>query len=103
MIDNIANPAAAANAYSTTAKGIEAPGMEANKKESFGELLKKTAMDSINTLRGGEAASAKAVSGEATLPEVVQAVTAAEITLQTVVAVRDKLVGAYQEIMRMPV
>jgi len=103
MIDKIANPAAAANAYSLTSKGVEATGMGAPQKESFGDVLKNAAVKSIETLRGGEAASAKAVSGDASLPEVVQAITAAEVTLQTVVAVRDRMVGAYQEIMRMPV
>jgi len=60
-------------------------------------------MQSIDTLRAGEAASARAVSGEASLIEVVSAVSASELTLQTVVAIRDRMVGAYQEIMRMPV
>lgn len=103
MIDKIANPAAAANAYSLTSKGVEAPGIAAPQKESFGDVLKNAAVKSIETLRGGEAASARAVSGDASLPEVVQAITAAEVTLQTVVAVRDRMIGAYQEIMRMPV
>lgn len=102
MIDKIAT-AAAANAYSTTNKSIEMPGMDSGKKESFGDVLKNTALETIGTMRAGEAASAKAVSGDASLPEVVQAVTASEITLQTVVAIRDKMIGAYQEIMRMPV
>ena len=103
MIDKIANPAQAANAYSSTSKAIEAPGLEADKKESFGDILKNTALEAIGTLRAGEAASAKAVSGDASLPEVVQAITASEVTLQTVMAVRDKVIGAYQEILRMPV
>ena len=72
-------------------------------KQSFGDVLKNTAINTIQTLRAGEAASARAVSGDASLPEVVQAITASEVTLQTVMAVRDRLVGAYQEIMRMPV
>lgn len=103
MIDKIVNPAAAANAYSATSEGAKAPGIGAPQKESFGDVLKGAAIKSIDTLRAGEAASARAVSGEASLPEVVQAVTASEVTLQTVVALRDRLVGAYQEIMRMPV
>lgn len=103
MIDKISNPAQAANAYSTTSKTIEAPGLDTGKTESFGDLLKRTAVESIETMREGEKASAKAVSGEASLPDVVQAITASEVTLQTVVAVRDKMIGAYQEIMRMPV
>lgn len=103
MIDKIANPAAVANAYATTSKGTSAGAIGEAKSESFGDVLKKTAIESIQTLRSGEAASAKAVSGEASLPEVVQAITASEVTLQTVMAVRDKMIGAYQEIMRMPV
>ena len=35
--------------------------------------------------------------------DVVQSVNAAEITLDTVVAVRDKVVAAYQSIMNMPI
>lgn len=103
MVDKIINPAIAANAYSKTLNGADAPGVATPQKESFGDVLKNAAIKSIQTLRAGEAASARAVSGEATLPEVVQAITASEMTLQTVVAVRDRLVGAYQEIMRMPV
>ena len=47
--------------------------------------------------------TAKAVAGEADILEVVSAVSNAEMTLQTVVAVRDRVLGAYQEIMRMPI
>jgi flagellar hook-basal body complex protein FliE len=105
MVDKIANPAAAANAYATMAKtaGIGNVGTGAEDKLSFGDLLKNAAVESIKTMRGGETASARAVTGEASLPEVVQAVTAAELTLQTVVAVRDRVVSAYQEVMRMPI
>jgi flagellar hook-basal body complex protein FliE len=103
MIDKITNPAAAASAYANTSKTADVPGLTAPKTESFGDLVKNAAIKSIQTLRAGEAASARAVSGEASLPEVVQAITASEVTLQTVVAMRDRLVGAYQEIMRMPV
>jgi flagellar hook-basal body complex protein FliE len=103
MVDKIINPAIAANAYANTSKAADAPGMAPQQKESFGDVLKNAAIKSIQTLRAGEAASAKAVSGEASLPEVVQAITASEVTLQTVVSIRDRLVGAYQEIMRMPV
>ena len=102
MIDKV-NPAAAANAYGNTAKVMGTPTLSEPKAESFGDLVKNAALKSIETMRGGEAASARAVAGEASLPEVVQAITASEVTLQTVVALRDRLVGAYQEIMRMPV
>ena len=104
MVDKIVNPAMVANAYSATSKGADVgKSIGMPQKESFGDVLKNSVIQSIQTLRAGEAASARAVSGDASLPEVVQAITASEVTLQTVVAVRDRLVGAYQEIMRMPV
>ena len=103
-MDKIVNPAMVANAYAATSKGADVTkGIAAPQKESFGDVLKNAATKTIDTLRAGEAASAKAVSGDASLPEVVQAITASEVTLQTVMAMRDRLVGAYQEIMRMPV
>ena len=37
---------------------------------------------------------------DASLPDVVQAVNAAEMTISMVVAVRDRMIGAYQELMR---
>lgn len=105
MVDKIANPAAAAGAYANMAKiGVNAPtDAKAAGQPSFGDVLKTSILDSIQTLKGGEQMSAKAVTGEASLPEVVQAVNAAEMTLSTVVAVRDRLITAYQEIMRMPI
>jgi flagellar hook-basal body complex protein FliE len=47
--------------------------------------------------------TAAAAAGEAELLDVVTAVSAAEISLETVVAVRDEVVRAYQEILRMPI
>lgn len=102
MIDKM-NPAAAANAYSAGSKVMDAPGFDVQKGQSFGDVLRDAAMKTMETMRAGESATARAVTGEASLPEVVGAITASEVTLQTVVAMRDRMVTAYQEIMRMPV
>lgn len=102
-INGIANPAAAAGAYANAAKTLQIDGIEAAKGESFAEALKDVAVKAVDTLHSGEQASASAVMGTANLTDVVEAVTAAELTLQTVVAVRDRMLNAYQEIMRMPI
>lgn len=104
MVDQISN-AAAAQAYAKIGKTNNALADIRQKDEgsSFSDVLKTMARNTIGTLRAGEAASARAVAGDASLPEVVQAITASEVTLQTVVAVRDRMIGAYQEILRMPV
>jgi flagellar hook-basal body complex protein FliE len=104
----MAIPAAAAAAYraaaqmSTTAASSAAtpagvPGA------NFSDFLSGAMKDSINTIRQGEQAATAQVAGKANLVDVVQSVNAAEITLDTVVAVRDKVVAAYQSIMNMPI
>ena len=44
-----------------------------------------------------------AIAGGGNLTEVVQAVSRAELALQTTTAIRDRVVSAYQDIMRMPI
>ena len=51
----------------------------------------------------GEQAATSQVAGKANIVDVVNSVNAAELTLDTVVAVRDKVVAAYQSIMNMPI
>ncbi len=101
MIDKITNPALVANAYTSAQR---ATGSDENAGGfSFGDLIKSGLNSTIGTIKAGESASAAAVTGKADLNDVVQAVTKSELTLQTIVAIRDRLIGAYQEILRMPI
>lgn len=102
-MDKIASQVAA-NIYGNTAKIGSSAGASAPKADglNFGALLEKTARSTVDTMKASERVSAQAVTGDADLNDVVSAVTSAEITLQTVVAVRDRLVSALQEIVRMP-
>jgi flagellar hook-basal body complex protein FliE len=68
----------------------------------FLDLVKQAAESAVETGRAGEAASIKAVTGNAEVSDVVTAVANAEITLQTAMAIRDKVISAYQDITRMP-
>jgi flagellar hook-basal body complex protein FliE len=70
---------------------------------TFGALLEQTLSDAIDAGHKSEAIATAAVSGQASLQDVVEAVNAAELSLQTVVAVRDRMIAAYQEILRMPI
>jgi flagellar hook-basal body complex protein FliE len=98
------NPAIAANIYKTAQSGLEKPGIAAEADgPSFGDVMTEAVQNSIKTMHAGEKMSAAAVTGNADLTDVVQAVSNAELTLQTVVAIRDRMLGAYQEIMRMPI
>jgi len=53
--------------------------------------------------QASEQASVQGIMGQADLGQVATAVSEAELTLQTVVAIRDKVVEAYKEILRMPI
>lgn len=98
------NPSAAANVYANTQKGVQGIKVAGgDDKQTFGDMMLSATKDSIATMKHGEKMQADAVLGKADLTDVVQAVTNAELTLQTVVALRDKMLGAYQEIMRMPI
>ena len=70
---------------------------------SFQDALKQVAADSVQTLSHAEAMSVQGLTGKAQTREVVDAVMQAEQTLQTAIAIRDKIVTAYLEISRMQI
>ncbi|MGH6893101.1 MAG: flagellar hook-basal body complex protein FliE [Dongiaceae bacterium] len=92
-------------AYNAALKRMGGPGIESRERAGpgFSEVLQQVAKDAIETTRGAEKASLQAVEGKADLTQVVNAVTAAELTVQTATAVRDRVISAYQEILRMPI
>ena len=69
----------------------------------FASFIKEASKNSIETLRDGELMSIKGVTVEADLTDVVAAVNSAEATLQLVTTLRDRMIQAYQEIIRMPI
>ena len=98
------NIGSAIGAYTKT--GLDSSGLEPRKSQDPGSdflnLVKEAAESAVETGKKGEAASMAAVAGNADISEVVTAVANAEITLQTAVAIRDKVIAAYQDIARMP-
>jgi flagellar hook-basal body complex protein FliE len=69
----------------------------------FGRVLAEVASQGVASIREAEAASLAGINGKASVQQVVEAVMNAERTLQTAIAVRDKVVQAYQEISRMQI
>lgn len=68
---------------------------------SFSAMLANTASGAVNTLKSAESMSIAGIQGKATTREVVDAVMQAQQTLQTAVALRDKVVSAFLEITKM--
>lgn len=110
MAINVTNSANAASAYAQAASrvadggtGASAGSTGAASGTSFADMIKDSIDGAIATTKASETASIGAVTGKADVVDLVTAINDAEMTLQTVVAVRDRVVQAYQEIMRMPI
>jgi flagellar hook-basal body complex protein FliE len=69
----------------------------------FGQMLTQVSNDAVNNLKAGEATAISGLQGKATVQQVVEAVSEAQGSLQTALAVRDKAVTAYQDITRMSI
>lgn len=100
----------ALNAYARAAGmgGGAAPQAGATKQAAgaggFGDFLEKAINDGVDVGKTSERQmAASAASKDGSLVDVVTAVAEAETTLQTVVAVRDKVIAAYMDIMKMPI
>jgi flagellar hook-basal body complex protein FliE len=89
-------PAGAARAYANVAGG-DAGG------EGFGAVLGKAMEGVVQAGHEADAQSMKAIAGGTNFTEVATAVSRAELALQSAVAIRDKVVAAYQDVMRMPI
>jgi flagellar hook-basal body complex protein FliE len=98
------NPANAIAAYSNTARAAVPSGeLRPQTGQTFANLLENASDQAVQSLQSGEKASIQAMNGKADLADVVTAVSNAEVTLQTVVAVRDRVVSAYLDILKMPI
>lgn len=91
------SPQAAARAY----RGVEAGDFGGG--GDFGNLLTRAMQDAVQVGQHAETQATQALAGGGNLAEVVQAVSRAELALQTTTAIRDRVVQAYQDIMKMPI
>ena len=103
MSVNFADAIAAYNKAVTKQGGTPLESRDQAAGSDFAELLRSGAENTIDSLRKSEAESLKAAAGKADINDVVTAMSQADIALQTVVAVRDRVIQAYQEILRMPI
>jgi flagellar hook-basal body complex protein FliE len=70
---------------------------------SFEEALGQAVSSAVDTLKAGEAAAIQGVEGGAPPMRVVESVMDAQRSLQSALAIRDKLVSAWQDISRMSI
>jgi flagellar hook-basal body complex protein FliE len=70
---------------------------------SFGDALGRAVQGAIRTGHQADASATAALTGTGSVTDVVLAISRAELALQTATAVRDRVVTAYQDVMRMPI
>jgi len=104
-ITSISNAIAAYNATVRAAQGETEtqPGTKESNGQDFATMLREGAQSAIDTGKKSELLSEQALAGKADVRDVVAAVNNAALTLQTVVAVRDKVINAYNSILQMPI
>lgn len=95
--------AAYGRSIKTLGEGNAVASMPGDASGSFGSMIQSVVNEAATSLRTAEAESAKQVAGKGDIIDVVTAIGAAEAALDTVVAVRDRVVSAYSEIMRMQI
>lgn len=102
------SPTAAASAYASIsglmggAAGTSSP-LAAPKSGGFGDMLEQAISGFAEQGRQTDVKAMEAISGKGDVVDVVTAVAESELALDTLVSVRDKVIAAYEEIMRMPI
>ena len=69
----------------------------------FGAVLARAVGGAIEAGHAADATSTAAIEGHGSVTDVVTAMSKAELALQTTATIRDRMVQAYQDIMRMPI
>jgi len=110
----MASPLSAAGAYAAIARLTSAAsplaqgagaGIGAQPKDgtSFASVLKE-AVGAVEQMgKKSDAQAVAAANGKANMVDVVTAVSETEVAIDAVVAVRDKIIAAYEDIMKMPI
>jgi len=108
----MATPIAAANAYASLARLMDTAG-GARKAgaapeavagtASFGDLLKGALGDVVDAGHKSDAQTLLMAKGKANVMDVVTAVAETDVAVSTLVSVRDKVIAAYEDVMKMAI
>lgn len=103
MVNSVSN---ALNAYQAALSRINSsaasqPQAISKPEASFGQVLQNVVEEAVDTQKQAELTTVKGITGQADIQDVVLAISNAEQALETVVAVRDTAIKAYNSIMQM--
>jgi flagellar hook-basal body complex protein FliE len=97
----------AAKAYGNQQKMMQSADSAASDSEvastPFLDMVESASQNLTSTLKASEAAQLQSLTGNGDLTNLVTAISSAELTLNTVVAVRDRVINAYNDIIKMSI
>lgn len=102
-------PASAASAYASLARigdptAAPTPGLGGDDAGlNFGAMLKDAIGAVTQSARNSDVQTNAVAAGKANMVDVVTAVAETETTVQALVSVRDKVIAAYEDILKMPI
>jgi flagellar hook-basal body complex protein FliE len=108
----MASPLTAASAYAKLARlaadpsgalSSPKPGGPASAGPDFGAMVKEAIGSVVDAGHRSDTQAKAMAAGKANIVDVVTAVTETEVAIEALVSVRDKVIQAYEEIMRMPI
>ena len=102
----MASPTVAANAYASIGRIIDpavASKAGVTSGPSFGDLLKDAIGDVVDGGRKADSQTNAMAAGKANVMDVVTAVAETDVKVSTLVSVRDKVIAAYEDIMKMAI
>jgi len=93
----VVTPSAAAEAYARVDRA------DTGGASDFGATLERAVQGAVDNFATADTKTTEALTGNGNLTDVVMAVSRAELTLQAATAIRDRVVQAYQDILKMPI
>lgn len=84
------------------AREMQDPGPQVDTVD-FGKMVQEAVSDVVDKGRVADDKAVGLIEGKADVVDVVTAIAETEVALETMVAVRDRVISAYEEIMRMPI
>ncbi len=97
------NPIKAKAAEAKPSADLATSAIEPTPPNDFFDTVRNAADDLTSTVSAAETQSQKLIAGSADPHSVIEALAAAELAVETAVTVRDRVVEAYQEILRMQI
>lgn len=95
----------ALKAYASAQQSMQPAGVAKTRDitQDFASLLQSAAQQTVGSLQKSEHLSALAATGKADMTQVALAISKAELSLQSAITIRDEVIKAYKEVIRMPI